>query len=575
MAEGATVITGVFGDGVRRGSGGPSPERLARFPFNDLGNAMRLITLAGGAVGDDGAEVDATDSVLLFLLGHGWVGFNGKFWDRKFGEDLARKLAHQVAGQLRGLWPIVETTVYGHLKAGAALEAAAAGFRKFATQAGSSGATTAMLKQAESYLKVELDAFDRDPLALNVTNGTLKLSWTAEGGFRVQLARHDPADRITRCAAVAYEPEAEAPTFRRVLADSLRDASERAYFARVLGYAATGCAEEQAFFLCQGRGRDGKSTLLDACREALGTYAVAASPQTFLEAPGARGGDSPRPDLIALSGDTRLAVLSEPPRGSKLDEGQLKAWTSGSPISARDLHGKPINFRPRAKLIWECNAFPVAKGDDDGIWRRIYPSLFRHQVPKEKVDKTLPKQLLGELPGVLNWLLEGAGDWLATGGLSMPETLGRVVEDYRRSSSPFGDWLAECCVLGEAAAGERVLSGELFESFKKWAEDQGIEKIMSARAFGDALRDRQILVMGKDAKGRKYRGPVRLKTEDERRSEAAAGDAALAAEAGGFDPADVPPPGGVGDLSATAARYADDGFTADPDAFDPDAWGGR
>jgi hypothetical protein len=39
---------------------------------------------------------------------------------------------------------------------------------------------------------------------------------------------------------------------------------------------------------------------------------------------------------------------------------------------------------------------------------------------------------------------------------------------------------------------------------------------MSAKAFGNALRDRQIGLMGKNAKGLKYRGPIRLKTPAER-----------------------------------------------------------
>jgi putative DNA primase/helicase len=237
-----------------------------------------------------------------------------------------------------------------------------------------------------------------------------------------------------------------------------------------------------------------------------------------------RGGSDAAPDLIALAGDTRLAVLSEPPRGSKLNEGLLKAWTSGSPISARDLHSKPINFRPKAKLVWECNSFPVARGDDDGIWRRIMPSLFRRQVPKEEVDRLLPDKLRAERSGILNWLLEGVGDWLALGGLEPPESLQQVVEDYRKASSPFGDWLADFCVTGEAARGCRELSADLYRSFKEAMEEQGIDRIMGTKAFGDALRDRQIGLMGKNAKGLKYRGPIRLKTDLEREQEAAAGE---------------------------------------------------
>lgn len=527
MSEGETIP---FGAAAKEGGGGPSPGDLALYPLNDFGNAMRLILMAGGDVDREG-RVDATRSRLLYQLGGGWVGFNGLYWDRKHGEDLARRLAHQTAAKVMDLFQFYEKTPPKE-------------FFKFATGCGSSGATTAMLRQAQSYLTVEIGVFDKDPLAINCLNGTLKMA-RREGKFSAVLRPHDPADRITRCTTVKFDPTAAAPLFRKVAKESLADKEERSHFQRICGYASTGCTHEQAFFLAQGRGRDGKSTLLDAMRETMGSYAVAASPQTFLEG-GIQSGSGPSPDLIALSGDVRLAILSEPPRGSKLKEGQLKAWTSGTPIPARDLNAKPIEFRPIAKLFWECNAFPVARGDDDGIWRRIYPVLFRRQVPKDQIDRLLPSKLEAERPGILNWLVEGVGDWLAR-GLDQPESYKAALEDYRRASSPFGDWLAERCVTGEEAKGGKELSSELYASFKEWSEAQGHEKIMSVRAFGDALRDRQVGLMGKNAAGLKYRGPIRLRTLEERAQDG--------------DEAAQQPPVSVGDQNA----------------FDPDDgdWGGR
>ncbi|MDP1642734.1 MAG: phage/plasmid primase, P4 family [Phenylobacterium sp.] len=544
-----------FGSGVRRGGGGPSPEDLIRFPWNDLGNAMRLILLAGGEVDAD-CQVDSTNSTLLYLLGMGWVGFNGVFWDRKYGEDLARKLAHQVSQRLPGLYAVLKVALADNAPPWK-------DFNKFATETGSAGKTSAMLRQAQSYLTVEIDAFDQDPYALNVENGTLKLRWTPatkaedggdKGRFQAVLEPHNPADRITRVCGAAYDPKAKAPLFRKAVVDSIPDELERGYTHKLMGYGSTGCAHEQAFFMFQGRGRDGKSTILDACRETLGSYGVAASPDTFLEG-GIRSGADAAPDLIALSGDTRLAVLSEPKRGAKMNEGLLKAWTSGSPISARDLHSKPINFRAKAKLFFEMNSFVVARGDDDGIWRRVRPVLFRHQVPESRVDRLLPQKLAAERAGILNWLIEGVEAWLKAGALEPPESLKKVVEDYRRSSSPFGDWLAECCITGPEADGERELSKTLYLSFKEWSEEAGNDRVMSAAAFGNALRDRQIGVAGKNAKGLKYRGPIRLKTDEERAQEANQADAVEAARA-----------------AARAAQQASagPGGEFEPGAFEPD-----
>lgn len=518
-------------DGAYAYPSAPSPEEMARFDLNDLGNAMRLIRLAGGTIDDDG-EVDVTHVTLLYQLGLGWVGYNGRYWDRKFGDQLARRLAHQVAREIRGL--------YDELTKGARTLSPAAAL-KFIDGCGSRGSTSAMLAQAESYLTVEIDDFDQHPLALNCRNGTLWLEWKPEAEdpakrFQVKKRKHQAADRLTRYVDADYDAKAAAPQFLATVAASLPDPEVAGFFKRAQGYSATGTTHEQAMFICQGLGRDGKSTILDALRETLGGYGAVGQVATFLDV-GTQQASGAAPDIVKLSGDVRMVVLSEPPRGAKLNEGLLKAWTSGSPITARELREKPFDFRPIGKLWMECNAFPVARGDDDGVWRRIKPILFENQVPEEKMDRLLPAKLKAEKAGILNWLIEGVGDWLAR-GLDPPARVIKALDDYRKQSSPFGDWLNERCVWGKAAAGQRTLSGDLYANYKSWAEDQGHDRPMSQRAFGDALHQRQILLAGKDAAGKKFRGPIRLKTgeeltADQARSEAVVRAPVLGGSAGG------------------------------------------
>lgn len=500
-------------------SAAPSPEQLAGFDLNDFGNAMRLIVMAGGVIGDDG-EVDVSNSTLLYQLGLGWVGYNGRCWDRKLGEGLARKMAHRVASKLRGIVDAFDARGVSKRDAW-----------KFIDATGNRGGTSSMLGQAETYLTVEIDAFDRDPMAINCRNGTLWLRHDAgqPDPFTIEKRPHSPADRISRLVDVDWDPDAAAPLFRQTVLDSLPAADVREFFKRSLGYSATGCTHEQAMFICQGLGRDGKSTILDAVRETLGGYGAVGNVATFLDE-GQRGGGEAAPDIVKLSGDVRTVILSEPKRGAKLNEGLLKAWTGGAPITARELREKPFDFRPIGKLWMECNAFPVARGDDDGVWRRIYPILFERQVPVEAIDRLLPGKLRAEKAGILNWLLEGVGDWLAM-GLQPPERVRKALDDYRKQSSPFGDWLTERCVWGQAAVGTRTLSKDLYDNYKTWAEDQGHDRPMSQRAFGDALHQRQILVAGKDGQGRKFRGPIRLKTAAELAADRSV-DSALAAAAG-------------------------------------------
>lgn len=511
-------------DGSFAYSSAPTPEELARFELNDHGNAMRLIRLVGGEIGEDGeAAIDA--ATLLYLREIGWIGWNGRHWDLKQGQRLAEKTAHKVA---QGLVAQRTALLVNYDKKTV---------ESFVRTAGNAGSAAAMLRVAEAYLQVDLDAFDTEPLAVTVRNGTLRFAREAGDGLKVEFRPHDPRDRITRMAAVAYDPQARAPTWDAKIAFWQPDKAMAGYLQRLAGYGLTGFTHEQVFVIFQGKGRDGKSTFMNMLRELFGDYGDVADVRTFLDT-GTRGGAEASPDLARLAGDCRLVSVAEPPRGGKLNEAMIKSFTGGAPIVARRLRQDLFSFTPQPKVFMEANSRPVIRGDDEGIWRRIRLVLWEHQLAKDQVDPGLPAKLRAEASGILNWVIQGVGDWLGD-GLAEPERVAAAMDDYRKGSSPFGEWFADRVLVKE---GERTLASEFYASYKSWCDDQGIEKPMSQRAFGDAMADRQIIRAGKDAAGRVYRIGARLLERWER-------DAALA-EGGSSEGAVAPAAGGVSDDDA-------------------------
>jgi putative DNA primase/helicase len=480
--------------GFKRFDEAPSPGELSRLPANDWGNGMRLIRLAGGVASQDGGPPDVGAARLLYLSGSGWIGFNGKYWDRDHGEGLARILAHDTARGLFDQRDHIEDDEYRKL------------FGRFARESGNSGRTTAMLAQAQPYLTVGLEEFDRDPLVLNVRNGTLRFRRVPGDAVEVKLRPHDPADRLTRMADVDYDPGATAPLFERTVAQAQPDDAMRSYLQRCLGYCATGEVREQVMFICQGKGRDSKSTVVDAVRETLGTYGVVASVVTFMDE-GVRGGADASPDLARLAGGVRLVSIPEPKRGARLNEGLVKSWTSGAPIVARELRQSIFEFEPIGKLVLECNPLPEIRNDDDGTWRRLMIVPFRRQVPVEQIDRTLKHQLRGEHAGILNWLIAGIGAWMSEGLAPPPDVLD-VLDDYRRGSSPFGEWFTDRVELDPEAT---TKAAEFYKDYTSWCEENGIEKPMSTTMFGRALRDRQIIRVKTGTKGLVYRKGAKLK----------------------------------------------------------------
>lgn len=485
--------------------GAPSPEELLRFPWNDLGNSQRLIRLVGGRFDDDGL-VDHRAARLLYLRNRGWIAFNGRHWDLAAGEEIARRWTHKVAGGLHAQSEAMREERDDRGKP--VWDKLPKAWLDFVNRTGSSGSSGAMLAQAASYLTVDLDDFDRDPLALNVANGTVKFR-RGEGGWKVAFSPvHDPGDRMTRICGAKWEPKAACPQFDRFLSWCQPQAEMAAYLQSLAGYMATGLTKEQLFIILQGKGGDGKSTLVNALRHVLHTYAVTAAVETFLDTGMKRSGEA-SPDIARLAGDTRLICTAEPPRGSKLATGAIKSFTGGGTIVARELRQGIFEFEPTGKVVIECNGRPAINDTDDGIWRRIRILLFERQLKEHEIDKDLPAKLEAEASGILNWLIAGVISYLQH-GLPTPEKVRGAIEDYRRGSNPFAQWWADRVILEPEAV---ELAGDLYRNYKDWCEANGHERPMTQTTFGRALGDMQILLCGKDSTGRVRRKGAKLRAD--------------------------------------------------------------
>lgn len=449
----------------------PLDVELCALPQNDLANAKRL-----GARNEDR---------IWWTKEWGAGAWDGRRFDFRAGEAAAGRMAQATAERmLTHEVPAFYKTQQGRNEALADFEKRAAGFYGFAVMAGNNGRTEAMLKQAERRATRLLADFDAGPDKLAVANGTLTLP--QDGSSHQFTPAHDPADLMTVCGSALYDPDARCPNFDAFLAKVQPDPMVRAFLARIIGYCMTGQIGEQAYFIFQGKGGDGKSTFLSGIEAALGDLVANASIDTFLHRD--RKGSDHSADVARLASGVRLVKASEPEQGARLAESVLKVVTGGEPFPARAMYREPFEFIARWKLIISCNRKPQIRGDDRGIWRRTLVVPWPVSIPKEDMDKTLVAKLQAEASGILNWALAGWADWLER-GLAPPQAVLDAIEEYKLNSNPFGAWFDTCCIPHDKLQ-ER--SDKLYRSYKGWVSEGGFEA-MSRTAFGRALSDRNLV----------------------------------------------------------------------------------
>lgn len=341
---------------------------------------------------------------------------------------------------------------------------------------------------AVAMVSVPPQAFDRDPMRINVLNGTLVFIRGDENYSSpiVRLDPHNPDDLITKLAPVTYDERADCPTYDAFIAQVQPDEAERRMLHAWAGYNMTGITDEQAFMILHGAtGGNGKSTWVNTLGGVLGDYASSVPVQTFLDQGTRRKGGDATPDIAELPGQ-RMVFASEPPRGAKLGEELIKIITGGEKMKARFLNKDFFNFVPVMKL-WIITNPKLELSDDKALWRRVIYSEWKVFIPLVDRDPELVKKLLAESSGVLNRMLDGLKDWMEHGLWKLvPDSVRQATEQYHDERDPLGRFLG-MCVAPER--GEKVQSSTMYEVYRAWAR-WAQEKEWTQTGFSTAMGNR-------------------------------------------------------------------------------------
>jgi len=350
------------------------------------------------------------------------------------------------------------------------------------------------LTQSAPGLQVAQSVLDADPWLLNVQNGTLNPQ-------TVKFREHRREDLITKIIPTKYDPQATCPQWNAFLEQVMPDNQDQIKFLqKAIGYSLTGSTKEQVLFILYGTGANGKTTFISVIHSLLGDYAMNTPTETLLVK---RGNGIPN-DVARLRG-ARFVSANEAEHGKYLAEALVKQLTGGDKITARYLYGEYFDFDATCKFFVTVNHKPNIKGTDHAIWRRIRLIPFIVTIPPEKRDPSLTDKLKSELPGILNWALEGCKFWQEE-GLEPPETVKSATKDYRVEMDLIGEFFTDCCIEDINA---KTPFGDLYETYTIWCEERNVDSL-SHISFATCLDERSFQAGRNKTLGR-FRHGIRLR----------------------------------------------------------------
>ncbi|GAA2785401.1 phage/plasmid primase, P4 family [Kitasatospora paracochleata] len=374
----------------------------------------------------------------------------------------------------------------------------------------STNGMNAMLEQAKAApgMVMHASTLDADPYALCTPAGVVDL--------RTGLVMPpDPARQCHSRSTTAAPVEMPTPRWYRFLQDTFGTDTEGTEMIRFLhlclGYSISGDVGAQIMPFLYGRGKNGKSVLLDVMLQLMGDYADAAPPG-FLMAKAFEGHPT---DLAELHG-RRIIMCSELKPGDRFDEARVKLLTGGDKIKARRMRQDFFSFNPTHKLWLLGNHRPEVNTGGPAFWRRMRMIPFERVVAEDrKIDNLANVLVAEEGPGILAWLISGARRYFSgEKDLAGPQSVQTATNAYAETEDSAGRFLTEACKIGD---GLRAEQAQLYGAYGRWCSEEGANPV-SARAFAARVRDTLGMTSPKDmvlSNSRKYYPGIGLLADEE------------------------------------------------------------
>ena len=294
-----------------------------------------------------------------------------------------------------------------------------------------------------------------DKNIINVLNGLLNVETK-------ELHPHTPDYLSTNQVPIVYDPAAHAPRwsqFVREIMDS--DMEQVRLLQQLAGYCLTTDTSFAKAFIFYGSGANGKSLFNRIITKLVGQENVSHLNLTAI---------SRQFGLTGLIG--RKVNLIDEISGNYFESDMIKNLISGERIIADiKYRPEPIEFTPVAKMIFSVNELPKINDTTPGLYRRFIVIPFLVSFLKNP-DITLEAKLTDELPGIMNWAIEGLQILRSQGYFTETQKNLAALQSFKYENSPMLEFLDRYYEPADPAKFS-VLVSEFYQQYKTFCLDNG------------------------------------------------------------------------------------------------------
>ena len=146
-----------------------------------------------------------------------------------------------------------------------------------------------------------------------------------------------------------------------------------------------------------------------------------------------------------------LNTVNDIGKTEHLDDGGFKRLTGGDEIVVNEKYIRRFSYRPIASHVIACNTLPKVDDKTDAVYNRLLILIFNRRLKSDEQNKWLLRDLMPEMPAILNWSLDGARRLLKQGDYSPCPSSSATVRGYKFEQNDAWAFITERAQFSEGA----------------------------------------------------------------------------------------------------------------------------
>lgn len=304
---------------------------------------------------------------------------------------------------------------------------------------------------------------------LNFPNGMLNV----EGN---EFLPHDKNNISTIRLPYKYEPSARCELWIKTLMEIFENNSNKIdVLQEFFGYCLTRDTSQIKALLLIGDSKSGKSTILHVLRHMIGFKNCSSVPMKFIS----------NPQYTPLLINKLVNIDADVSERAQDFEFEFKIITSGEPVNCNQKFVPTFEFVPYCKIVMAANKFPRITDHSSAFYNRLVViPCDRVFLPTEQ-DRTLKVRLLEELPGILQWAMNGFKRLTQRGMFEEKEFIIQALEELRDESNPIDVFFREH-IETDVSGGYEIEKQDLYNKYRAWCNVNG-NAPMANNKFGSTV----------------------------------------------------------------------------------------